>query len=322
MDGFSQSRDSNNQQNSDTFATVADNAGSNSNVSPTVGDVSGTVADNGGDGDIVSGPASDMSGKPDVTSGTPPIDVAVEDDPATDGDGGHPRKTKTKFHTLTVREVVAKFRASGVPRSSRSITRWCRPGPDGVAYLDGYYDRSRNMYFITPESVENAIAEEKAKEEKRRERVRLEDVSATVADNAGSNSNVSPTVGDVSATVGDSGRGDDGIAGDDGRIDNVKILELEREAGRLKEDVRDLERKLQKKELDNKLNEGLVLHYMKKEEQLLDKLEARNYLLGEAVGEVRKTNPDYLPRIPEYITAERKSIAPETERIDEKEGKD
>ncbi len=66
-------------------------------------------------------------------------------------------------HTLTVREVARRFEAAGVARTERSIVNWCQPGRQGVARLDAYYDPNERRYFITPESVDLAIAEEQAK---------------------------------------------------------------------------------------------------------------------------------------------------------------
>lgn len=65
--------------------------------------------------------------------------------------------------TLTVREVARLFEAAGVARSERSITNWCQPNRQGIARLEAYYDPNERRYFITPQSVEAVIAEEKAK---------------------------------------------------------------------------------------------------------------------------------------------------------------
>jgi hypothetical protein len=66
-------------------------------------------------------------------------------------------------HTLTVRESARMFETAGVARTERSITNWCQPNRTGVARLDAYYDPNERKYFISPQSVELAIAEEKAK---------------------------------------------------------------------------------------------------------------------------------------------------------------
>src|SRR6266852_6015975 len=66
-------------------------------------------------------------------------------------------------HTLTVREVARMFETAGVARTERSITNWCQSNKSGIARLDAYFDPNEMRYFITPQSVESAIAEEKAK---------------------------------------------------------------------------------------------------------------------------------------------------------------
>ena len=65
--------------------------------------------------------------------------------------------------TLTVREVARLFETAGVARSERSITNWCQPNRQGIARLEAYFDPNERRYFITPQSVEAVIAEEKAK---------------------------------------------------------------------------------------------------------------------------------------------------------------
>jgi len=65
--------------------------------------------------------------------------------------------------TLTVREVARMFETAGVARSERSITNWCQPNRQGIARLEAYFDPNERRYFITPQSVEAVIAEEKAK---------------------------------------------------------------------------------------------------------------------------------------------------------------
>ena len=48
-------------------------------------------------------------------------------------------------------------------RTERSIINWCQLNSQGVARLDAYFDPNERRYYITPQSVELAIAEEKAK---------------------------------------------------------------------------------------------------------------------------------------------------------------
>lgn len=66
-------------------------------------------------------------------------------------------------HTLTVREVARLFESAGVARTERSIVNWCQPNRHGIARLDAYFDMNDRRWFITPQSVESAIAEEQAK---------------------------------------------------------------------------------------------------------------------------------------------------------------
>ena len=70
---------------------------------------------------------------------------------------------RTENHTLTVRDAARMFEAAGVARTERSIVNWCQPNRTGIARLDSYFDPNERKYFISPQSVELAIAEEKAK---------------------------------------------------------------------------------------------------------------------------------------------------------------
>lgn len=72
-------------------------------------------------------------------------------------------------HTLTVREVARMFEAAGVARTERSIVNWCQLNRAGIARLDSYFDPNERKYYISPQSVELAIAEEKAKAAKNNE---------------------------------------------------------------------------------------------------------------------------------------------------------
>ena len=76
---------------------------------------------------------------------------------------------RTDNHTLTVREVARKFEAAGVARTERSIVNWCQLNPQGMARLDAFFDTNDRRWFITPQSVESAIAEETAKAVKTRQ---------------------------------------------------------------------------------------------------------------------------------------------------------
>ena len=78
--------------------------------------------------------------------------------------GNVPQASERKEnHSLTVREAARLFEAAGVARTERSIVNWCQPSRTGIARLDSYFDPNERKYYITPQSVELAIAEEKAK---------------------------------------------------------------------------------------------------------------------------------------------------------------
>ena len=53
------------------------------------------------------------------------------------------------------------FEAAGVSRTERSIVKWCLPNKHDVARLDAVFDATERKWFITQESVDRAIAEEK-----------------------------------------------------------------------------------------------------------------------------------------------------------------
>lgn len=86
----------------------------------------------------------------------------VPNDSARFGNVPHLSERK-ESHTLTVREAARLFEAAGVARTERSITNWCQPNRTGVARLDAYFDPNERKYYVSPQSVELAIAEEKAK---------------------------------------------------------------------------------------------------------------------------------------------------------------
>ena len=76
---------------------------------------------------------------------------------------------RNQNHTLTVREVARMFEAAGVARTERSIVNWFQPNRTGIARLDSYFDPNERRYYISPQSVEQAIAEEKAKATKNKD---------------------------------------------------------------------------------------------------------------------------------------------------------
>ena len=72
-------------------------------------------------------------------------------------------KARKENHTLTVREVVKYFESKNVGITERSIINYCRPNAYGDSLLDCYLDQNERKYFITPESVERAVEEVKAR---------------------------------------------------------------------------------------------------------------------------------------------------------------
>jgi hypothetical protein len=86
----------------------------------------------------------------------------VRNDSARFGSVPHGSERKEN-HSLTVREAARMFEAAGVARTERSITNWCQPNRTGIARLDSYFDPNERKYYLTPQSVELAIQEEKAK---------------------------------------------------------------------------------------------------------------------------------------------------------------
>jgi len=71
---------------------------------------------------------------------------------------------RTENHTLTVREVARLFEQAGVSRTERSIINWCRLNRQGVARLDSFFDENEGRYYITQQSVNRAVEEERAKQ--------------------------------------------------------------------------------------------------------------------------------------------------------------
>src|ERR1051325_3541719 len=81
------------------------------------------------------------------------------------------RSERRSAHTLTVKEVARMFEAAGVSRTERSIVKWCQPSRHDMTRLDAFFDSNERKWFITQESVELAIAEEKARAVRRNEAV-------------------------------------------------------------------------------------------------------------------------------------------------------
>jgi hypothetical protein len=81
-----------------------------------------------------------------------------------EGFGNIPNHSERKEnHVLTVHSVARMFEEAGVARTERSVTNWCQLDRNGVSRLDCYYDPNERKYYITPQSVERAIEEERSK---------------------------------------------------------------------------------------------------------------------------------------------------------------
>ncbi len=95
-------------------------------------------------------------------------DIDRQEQTLSDDDGLHSKDpTQTEeLHTLTVRDVVKMFDHAQVPRSERSISRWCQPNAQGEKRFDAFLDEKegKGKYYITPESVRRVLEEEKAKQ--------------------------------------------------------------------------------------------------------------------------------------------------------------
>jgi hypothetical protein len=65
--------------------------------------------------------------------------------------------------TITVREAARIFEEAGAPRTERAITNWCNRNSRGVTRLDACYHEGERKYFITPESIERVVVEERKK---------------------------------------------------------------------------------------------------------------------------------------------------------------
>ena len=73
------------------------------------------------------------------------------------------RYERKQSHTITVRDAARMFEDAGVARTERSIVNWCQRDATGYSRLDGDFDPNERRYYITEESIQRAISEEKAK---------------------------------------------------------------------------------------------------------------------------------------------------------------
>ncbi len=66
-------------------------------------------------------------------------------------------------HTITVREAARIFEEAGILRTERALTNWCNKNARGIARLNCCYRESQRRYYITPQSINEAIKEERQK---------------------------------------------------------------------------------------------------------------------------------------------------------------
>jgi hypothetical protein len=66
-------------------------------------------------------------------------------------------------YTITVREAARIFEKAGIPRTERAITNWCNQNARGITRLAACYKEAERKYYVTPQSIEQAIREEKQK---------------------------------------------------------------------------------------------------------------------------------------------------------------
>jgi hypothetical protein len=66
-------------------------------------------------------------------------------------------------YTITVREAARIFEEAGAPRTERAITKWCNLNARGLARLECCYNESDRKYYISTQSIDRVIKEERRK---------------------------------------------------------------------------------------------------------------------------------------------------------------
>lgn len=168
--------------------------------------------------------------------------------PVSDGDR-YRHQQKSELHTNTIREAVARFDKAGVPRSERTLVRWCGRDASGMGRLDCVFDQNERRYLVTPESIERAIEEEKARRTKSGEEKPVATNTSDPVDRSApqDTAHLEKKLSEANATI----RWKDQLItqlGEDrgrlfGEIRRVvdKLSEANREIGRLETEVRPLE---------------------------------------------------------------------------------
>ena len=68
-------------------------------------------------------------------------------------------KPRTAEHNITVRSGAKLFESKSHPITERTIINWCSPTKTGPAKLDCAWDEVQSKYFITQQSIEQAMAD-------------------------------------------------------------------------------------------------------------------------------------------------------------------
>ena len=88
--------------------------------------------------------------------GKPGGDTGGQSPPMTDEGGQGPSMSpvRTEAHNITSKEAEGLFAEAGVPRSKRSVERYCAKGR-----LDCFLDPDEGQYYITEGSIRTLAAE-------------------------------------------------------------------------------------------------------------------------------------------------------------------
>lgn len=147
---------------------------------------------------------------------------------ASESFGSIPKSSEGSFgsfrkenHTLTVRDVLKLFETKGVDITERSIVNYCHPNKHGVCLLDSFFDENERKFFITPESVERAIPEIKAR------KIRMNLLSEDIPKTSESSSESFRTIQNDSESNSETNKQHTS------KENNEKIKELERKAHNL-----------------------------------------------------------------------------------------
>ena len=203
---------------------------------------------------VRSSPTPSETVRPDPTGSDPNRQGPTESDHNRQGLTPPERKEN---HTLTVQESARMFEAAGVGRTERSILRWCRRIEGEVPRLDNYFDQNERRRYITPESIERVITEEKAKADR--------------------NSPMSGSSRVMEANALKSSRGNMHSKDTGSEGETHRIAELERE--------------LQDAKIASGVKEEFVRRLHADRQELIDRLERSSYRIGVLETELKQLGP-------------------------------